>query len=174
MGRRAYKDGEYTDLTITCGSTTFNVHQVVVCPPCAFFKQSLRFGKEAEEKCINLPEDDPEMIRRLIAYLYLGDYDPSTELALASFSNIKQHEVNTPAAAAHHLRYRKEALFESTNYCACLMPNTNQMEQPVSKLKPQGKPAGDFVAVKTTKTLEVANPLTIHASNVYSCRQVSG
>jgi hypothetical protein len=34
-------------------------------------------GKEAEEKVIDLPEDDPEMIRRLITYLYLGDYDPA-------------------------------------------------------------------------------------------------
>jgi hypothetical protein len=33
---------------------------------------SFAVGKEAEERGIDLPEDDPEMIRRLIAYIYLG------------------------------------------------------------------------------------------------------
>ncbi|KAF1848748.1 uncharacterized protein K460DRAFT_80395 [Cucurbitaria berberidis CBS 394.84] len=162
---RAYKDGDFTDLTIICGIFTFHVHQVVVCSACDFFKKSIKFavGKEAEEKRIDLPEDDPEMIRRLVAYLYLGDYDPCPALRVSSFSTIRQHESTSAAASAYHSRYRATGL-EGSDQCACLAPNTKNINQPVLEPESKNKPADYSVVVKMPNCIEVANPLTIHAT----------
>ncbi|KAH3953670.1 hypothetical protein HBI25_106540 [Parastagonospora nodorum] len=160
---KAYKNGEFTDLTIICGSLAFKVHAVVVCTACDFFLKSLKFaaGKEAESKCINLPEDDPEMIRRLIAYLYLGDYDPNSGMSLAQFGAIAQHESTSATNPTHH--YRRGAFGVSvTDPCACLAPNAKNTEQPVAK---ETDSQQDYkVYEKTANAVEVANPLTIHAS----------
>jgi hypothetical protein len=139
------------------------VHAVVVCTACDFFLKSLKFaaGKEAESKCINLPEDDPEMIRRLIAYLYLGDYDPNSGMSLAQFGAIAQHESTSATNPTHH--YRRGAFGVSvTDPCACLAPNAKNTEQPVAK---ETDSQQDYkVYEKTANAVEVANPLTIHAS----------
>ena len=104
------------------------------------------------------------MIRRLITYLYVGNYDPCTEGALTAFNDIKQHEPTTPPASAYHVRYHKGGLFGSADFCACLMPNPKLIKQPVSELKLENKPA-DYKAVeKLANGLEVLNPLTIHAT----------
>lgn len=136
---------------------------MVVCTACDFFLKSLKFaaGKEAESRCINLPEDDPEMIRRLIAYLYLGDYDPNSGMALAQFSAIAQHESTSATNPTHH--YRRGAFGVSvTDPCACLAPNAKNTEQPVAK---ETDSQQDYkVYEKTANAVEVANPLTIHAS----------
>jgi hypothetical protein len=118
-------------------------------------------GKEAEQRCIALPEDDPEMIRRLIAYLYLGDYDPNNGMALAQFGAIAQHESTSTANPTHH--YRRGAFGVSvTDPCACLAPNAKHADQPVAKNTDSQK---DYkVYEKTANAVEVANPLTIHAS----------
>ncbi|KAH7366603.1 hypothetical protein BKA66DRAFT_573270 [Pyrenochaeta sp. MPI-SDFR-AT-0127] len=165
---RAYKNGEFTDLTITCRSMTFKVHQVVVCSACDFFRKSLEFagGKEAVEKCIDLPEDDPEMIRRLIAYLYLGDYDPGNELSLLVFGMIKQYNSTTEIAPAYHSRYRNGGFggFTSSDKCSCLAPNTENATQPILSPKPKDQPKDYSVVEKPQNGVEVANPLTIHAT----------
>jgi hypothetical protein len=75
------------------------------------------------------------MIRRLIAYLYLGDYDPCNKLPIASFSNIKQHESTIATASACHRREGVPGNSGSSDLCACLAPNTNNVEQPVSEIQ---------------------------------------
>jgi len=164
---RSYKNGDFTDLTITCGPLTFNVHILVVCSASDFFKKSIKFpvGKEAEEKCINLPEDDPEMIRRLIAYFYLGDYDPSDGNEIGKFNNIKQYESTTDATPAHHPRRGAfgGGLF-TPPHCACLSPNTTNVAQPVSKTSFTVSSKSSTVVQIQPNMVEVVNPLTIHAT----------
>ncbi len=162
---RAFRDGEFTDLTIICGDSTFEVHQVVVCTTCEFFKQSIRFGKEAEEKRINLPEDDPEMIRRLINYLYIGEYDPSHGTSLHNFNDMmKLHPSASPITPTHHPRYRKEGLFGGVDNCACLTFNKENTPQPISVVVTKDQPSDFALIEKPAFGLEVSNPLTIHAT----------
>ncbi|KAH7091558.1 hypothetical protein FB567DRAFT_436379, partial [Paraphoma chrysanthemicola] len=166
---RAYKKGEFTDLTITCGTLIFNVHRLVVCTSCDFFKRSLKFavGKEAEELHIDLPEDDPEMIRRLISYLYLGDYDPTggSTIDVLKFLSLYQHESSTDTAATHHSRYRKEtSAFQTQDNCACLSPNSKNLTQPMEEVQTATAPSDYKVVAKPDNMVEVENPLTIHAA----------
>jgi hypothetical protein len=167
---RSYKDGAFTDLTITCGPLTFPVHVVVVCSSCDFFRKSLSFaaGREAEERRIDLPEDDPEMIRRLIAYLYLGDYDPCDGLSISRYASLRQHESAIPLPENHHPRYRNGTFGSVTfasDHCACLAPNPRDISQPVScNSASQTLPSDYKLVEKAANTVEVANPLTIHAT----------
>ncbi|KAF2823014.1 hypothetical protein CC86DRAFT_299958, partial [Ophiobolus disseminans] len=70
--------GKYSDFVITCGTDTYNVHKSVVCARSDFFERAERFaaGKESKEGKVNLPEDDPVVVKLLIQYLYEGEYDP--------------------------------------------------------------------------------------------------
>jgi hypothetical protein len=127
----------------------------------------LSFGKEAEDKAINLPEDDPEMIRRLITYMYLGDYDPCDGLDISRYSYLRQHESTTTLPATHHPRYRKGMFGSfsfSSDHCACLAPNTKSLDQPARKMAPPNLPSDYKPVEKAPNTVEVDNPLTIHAT----------
>jgi hypothetical protein len=124
-------------------------------------------GKEAEEKVIDLPEDDPEMIRRLITYLYLGDYDPCDGLDILRYNNLRQHVSTVTLPEAHHPRYRKGTFGSfsfSSDHCACLAPNTKNLTQPARKMAPSSLPSDYKPVEKAPNTVEVENPLTIHAT----------
>ncbi|KAI4710214.1 hypothetical protein J4E89_004665 [Alternaria sp. Ai002NY15] len=97
------KSGAYSDLTITSGSDTFNVHKVIVCGRAEFFARTLKFGgKEAESDIIDLPEDEPAIVKLLVQYLYEGEYEPllpdgESSLALSSVDLKKsrpKHDLN--------------------------------------------------------------------------------
>ncbi|USP74896.1 glycoside hydrolase family 16 protein [Curvularia clavata] len=67
--------GEYSDLTITCGNDVYKTHKMIVCTQSEFFAAALRFGgKESEESKIDLPHDEPIIVKLLVQYLYTGNY----------------------------------------------------------------------------------------------------
>ncbi|KAK7749158.1 hypothetical protein SLS62_008338 [Diatrype stigma] len=67
--------GEYSDLTVKCGDRTFNIHRAIVCTQSAVFaKMCDGPWKEAHERVIDLPEDDPTIFDILLSCLYMGDY----------------------------------------------------------------------------------------------------
>jgi hypothetical protein len=101
------------------------------------------------------------MIRRLVAYLYLGDYDPCHELAIAQFGSIKQHERTTAAAPTCHRRQEVLGSAGSVDSCACLAPTTINVEQPASTF---GGKQSVLVIEKPRNAVEVDSPLTIHAA----------
>ncbi|CAA9957050.1 BTB domain containing protein [Pyrenophora teres f. maculata] len=161
----AYKNGDFTDLVISCCGSEFAVHTVIVCSACDFFAKSIQFaGKEANERRIDLQEDDPEMIRRLITYLYLGDYDPSDETGIKAFRKIKQHESITKAAPAYHLRQTKLFTGSLLDPCACLALNPTNIEQPVAEPDPRKKASAYNTGGTLRRSMQVAEPLTIHAT----------
>ncbi|KAI4611972.1 hypothetical protein J4E80_007424 [Alternaria sp. BMP 0032] len=119
---------------------------------------------EADERRIDLPDDDPEMIRRLIAYLYLGDYDPTDDIGIAAFEQLKQYDLNTAAAPAHHLRRDVWGSSQPHDQCACLALNLKNVEQPELKVEQQKKASQYVSHRKPDNSIEVTNPLAIHAS----------
>ncbi|KAF2737119.1 hypothetical protein EJ04DRAFT_129332 [Polyplosphaeria fusca] len=66
--------GDYSDFTIVCGERTWKVHKAIICPRSDYFARAVTFGKEAEDKCIDLVEDDPEVVGLMLEYFYTGDY----------------------------------------------------------------------------------------------------
>ncbi|KZM22845.1 hypothetical protein ST47_g6011 [Ascochyta rabiei] len=97
----ALTSGAYSDLAITCGSDTYNVHKVIVCPRADFFARAVKFGgEEAQTGTVNLPEDEPEVVELLVQYLYEGDYDPvllPTEDIEGSTTSVRVLKKNLPS-----------------------------------------------------------------------------
>ena len=89
---RLYMSKEDTDLDIVCGKNIFKVHSWLFWPRCQFFKAAcksgfkvitlmlrqieneLRSAQESADRRIELPDDKPEMVLRMIEYFYLGQY----------------------------------------------------------------------------------------------------
>ncbi|KAI4659343.1 uncharacterized protein J4E78_005770 [Alternaria triticimaculans] len=71
------KSGAYSDLTIKCGSDMYKVHKVIVCERAEFFARAIKFGgQESESGTVDLPKDEPAIVKLLIQYLYEGEYEP--------------------------------------------------------------------------------------------------
>ncbi|KAH7091573.1 hypothetical protein FB567DRAFT_558421 [Paraphoma chrysanthemicola] len=71
------KNGDYSDLVITCGTDTYNVHRMIVCARADVFSRAVGFGgKETDEGKIDLPDDEPDTVALLMQYLYEGEYEP--------------------------------------------------------------------------------------------------
>lgn len=72
---RCLDSGEYSDLTITCGSDVHKVHKVIVCTQSDFLAAAIRFGgKETKQANIKLPDDESTVVKLLVKYFYTGDY----------------------------------------------------------------------------------------------------
>ncbi|KAI9781527.1 MAG: hypothetical protein M1839_005942 [Geoglossum umbratile] len=71
-----FQSDKYSDLTITCGNEVFKVHRAVVCPRSKFFAAACdgKF-KEGITSEIELPDDDPETVQRMLSFLYTCDYN---------------------------------------------------------------------------------------------------
>ncbi|KAI9832042.1 MAG: hypothetical protein M1819_004586 [Sarea resinae] len=68
-------DDKYTDLALICGPHVFKVHRNVICTQSSFFDIAcLGQFKEASSREIALPEDDPVLIKKMISFLYHGEY----------------------------------------------------------------------------------------------------
>ncbi|KAI4088817.1 MAG: hypothetical protein LQ344_005794 [Seirophora lacunosa] len=72
--------GRYSDLTITCRGRAFYVHRVFLCSASKFFSAACDGGfKEAQDSQIDLSDDDPKTLGRLLQYLYTTDYNDSDD-----------------------------------------------------------------------------------------------
>ncbi|RAQ52646.1 hypothetical protein AFGD_004752 [Aspergillus flavus] len=62
--------GAFSDLKINCGVSTFNAHCCIVCPQSSVFEKVIMDGSK-EITII----DHPFVIKKMLDYLYTGDYD---------------------------------------------------------------------------------------------------
>lgn len=70
------------------------------------------FSKESQQKTINLPDDDPETIERVISYLYLHEYQGNGHIVPLSVTAIRNSPLKSStkcpadvgAIARHHVR----------------------------------------------------------------------
>ncbi|PQE06300.1 BTB POZ domain protein [Rutstroemia sp. NJR-2017a BBW] len=93
------ESGRYSDLTIKCGGKVFRVHRNVVClqsKPLAAHVDGVFL--EAVTGEINLPDDHPAILERLIKFLYTGDFDatpsPSEVVAEEPSGEVGSETVN--------------------------------------------------------------------------------
>ena len=87
------RSGNYSDFKITCKGAEFNVHRAIVCSASDFFKALCDSGfkvsscsgdfskmvidalQEQSAGSVDLPDDDPETVKRMIDFLYTGRYE---------------------------------------------------------------------------------------------------
>ncbi|CAI0641893.1 unnamed protein product [Colletotrichum noveboracense] len=88
---------KYADMTITCNGSTFKAHRAIVCPQSSFFDKAFSASfKEAASGTIDLPDDEPSIFRRLLQFLYTGNYDDGVTPTLgkpATISLLQPDEV---------------------------------------------------------------------------------
>ncbi|PNP79251.1 hypothetical protein FNYG_07327 [Fusarium nygamai] len=69
--------GELSDLTIICGNNRYRVHKLILSTGSKFFKVACTGTYKESDGEINLPDDDPAAVRKMIGYLYNIDYNPT-------------------------------------------------------------------------------------------------
>ncbi|CAN9175220.1 unnamed protein product [Alternaria alternata] len=83
MMKELLASGDYSDFTITCGSDTYRVHKNIVCKRSGFFERAERFprpvGEEGSGSKVDLLQDEPEIVRLLVQYLYENDYEVDSD-----------------------------------------------------------------------------------------------
>ncbi|KAK0640944.1 hypothetical protein B0T16DRAFT_204744 [Cercophora newfieldiana] len=73
---KARNQDEFTDFTLTCGPDRFPVHKLVICTQSKVFRAACTGQfKEASTGELDMPEDDPAMVARMVEYLYSGKYE---------------------------------------------------------------------------------------------------
>ncbi|KAK4696047.1 hypothetical protein P7C71_g1801, partial [Lecanoromycetidae sp. Uapishka_2] len=93
-----FNSAKYSDLTVTCGSDVYNLHRAIVCP------RSTWFDKEAKTATIDLKEDNPDAVNRMLIYLYTLDYPdgevPKTQKPTRSNEALKPPHLRIPVRSA--------------------------------------------------------------------------
>lgn len=120
------QSGKYSDLKITCCGQEFDVHRVVLCTASRFFAaacdgefkvspfdrarrtlslfvrarliKSLTKLQEAQTATIDLPDDDPQTLHRVLSYLYTTNYEDGDPTATAE--DIASRESPEPSNAS--------------------------------------------------------------------------
>ncbi|CRG90548.1 BTB/POZ domain protein [Talaromyces islandicus] len=89
-----YKTGKYSDFTIKVDGSAreFHVHRAVICPQSRIFEAACR-GEfvEALTRSMTLTDDDPDIVDRMIRYLYTHRYDDSEDWDYESFRHRPQN-----------------------------------------------------------------------------------
>ncbi|KAK2757280.1 hypothetical protein FQN54_004794 [Arachnomyces sp. PD_36] len=67
---------KYSDLTIISRNEGFHVHRAVVCAQCPFFEKAIEGPfSESQTNVIILNDDGPEVVSKMITFMYTGNYD---------------------------------------------------------------------------------------------------
>ncbi|CAO1604746.1 hypothetical protein XANCAGTX0491_008286 [Xanthoria calcicola] len=71
---------ENADVTIVCGVERRKYHSQIICPQSDFFKAAF-WGNfvEGKTKILELPDDNPLFVHRMMRYFYLLDYEEEDE-----------------------------------------------------------------------------------------------
>ncbi|KAL7921810.1 hypothetical protein ACQKWADRAFT_294510 [Trichoderma austrokoningii] len=102
--------GKYSDLTLACQGREFKIHRLVACSQSPVIATALNGDfKEAQSGVITIELFDEETVRRLVEYLYTGDYDqikkpknapPDTTPSTSPSATVESQNSSSPAARA--------------------------------------------------------------------------
>ncbi|KAJ5938430.1 BTB/POZ protein [Penicillium verhagenii] len=75
--------GQFSDIDIICQDVTFKAHRAIVCTQSRFFNSAFCDGfKESFDRSINLKDETPETIERVLSFLYLREYQDEGNVVL--------------------------------------------------------------------------------------------
>ncbi|KAF2440069.1 hypothetical protein P171DRAFT_489847 [Karstenula rhodostoma CBS 690.94] len=146
------RTGAHSDLIVTCGGETFNLHKNIVAAHSEFFAKAVTFqvGKEAEDGEIELPEDELAIVKLMVQYFYEADYDPkfsNLEDRLADFCQRCGYEngklCSDPDGVASHCLWGQRQ-------CLNLISGDHQCGDACRAPKPWKKCINDVCAVSRT------------------------
>ena len=104
--------GDKSDFTIKCQEVVFKVHQLIIKADSDFCRVScdspfkVKLGskalrehltdleQESEEACVALEDDDPEIIARVLEYLYTGSYTEEKPPQLPGLLSLAQERLD--------------------------------------------------------------------------------
>lgn len=71
-------------MAIICNGTEMRYHSAIVCPRSTFFAAAVWGNfKEGETKTIMLQNEKVSMVRRMMGYFYILDYEDQNEARLS-------------------------------------------------------------------------------------------
>ncbi|KAL8955173.1 MAG: hypothetical protein Q9193_006871, partial [Seirophora villosa] len=71
-----------SDMTVFCGAESWEVHRACVCHQSKFFAAAVEGAfTESRSGSLNLKEEHPQTVQRLIAFFYYGDYGDLTPVS---------------------------------------------------------------------------------------------
>ncbi|AEO55662.1 hypothetical protein MYCTH_2299733 [Thermothelomyces thermophilus ATCC 42464] len=103
---KLFKEGTYSDLTITCGNDEYKVHKAIICPRSSFFAKACDgLFQEGNTGVVSLPDDDPQAVRLMMHYFYHLDYPRQREvkhgfLNKSQSTNPKSDVVTNPGSTS--------------------------------------------------------------------------
>ena len=125
------ESGDYSDFIIECQGIEFKVHRAIVCPLSTMLQKAvsgpfkvsslydqvdpttliLTIRQEAQDGRINLTEEDPKILSRVLLFLYTNDYDandvPNFLQAVAGMSTTQSSMPASEATNPSPMSYLK-------------------------------------------------------------------
>ncbi|KAI1619052.1 hypothetical protein EDD37DRAFT_647835 [Exophiala viscosa] len=93
--------GRYSDFIIHCQGYEFKVHRAIVCAASPMLDKACGgLYVEASEGRIDLSEDDPEILARVLLYLYTNDYEAKTVPSYLEGVTRKSESQSVPAISS--------------------------------------------------------------------------
>ncbi|KAH6874682.1 BTB/POZ protein [Thelonectria olida] len=122
---RARERGEFTDLTFTCNGYSMPVHRVIVCSQSPVFRAACTGEfKEASTRTYSLDSHSLPMVRRLVDFLYTGDYTEKYEEEVAGEDPISILSVHVAMfALADKYDIEELSALSGKKYCEYLTKN---------------------------------------------------
>lgn len=121
-----YMSGKFSDALICCNGREFPVHRAVVCPQSDFLAAAFDGAfKESQTRKLQLTDEDPNTVERMLFYLYTGDYDDGRSTVLQRTSENKlNYESSAQSDKLIQLRFPHLALPSSKLQKNVLLNNT--------------------------------------------------
>ncbi|KAI0156171.1 hypothetical protein BJ166DRAFT_500167 [Pestalotiopsis sp. NC0098] len=71
-----FMNNELSDFKLTCNGREFPVHRMILALHSEFFRRAFSSGfKESKEGVMDFPDDDPEILEKVLSIMYRGNYD---------------------------------------------------------------------------------------------------
>ncbi|PFH63174.1 hypothetical protein XA68_17283 [Ophiocordyceps unilateralis] len=82
------ESGDFSDLTFSCNDMTFSVHKAIVCGQSPVIRAAISGNfEESQTNVILMHAFEPETVRRLVQFLYTGDYSASSDASTGDGDN---------------------------------------------------------------------------------------
>lgn len=113
------ESGQLSDFTITCQGHKWQAHKIILITKSEFFRAAILSGfSEATKSTMDLPEDDPAIIARLLLHMYTGEYP--TTLPTNPMSQLAAVKDQEPGSASEATEFAVKGHLVADLFAACV------------------------------------------------------